>query len=81
MRKWNVIGFKNVNYKSKRTGNQVEGYNLFLTSDQDSDHGTGEECREVFISRKSCFYSPTLGDSVQLIYNERGFVEDVTSVY
>ncbi len=81
MRKWNVIGFKNVNYKSKNTGNQVEGYDLYLTSPGETPNFEGEECKNVFIKRAYCSYKPTVGDVVNIIYNDRGYVEDIVSTY
>lgn len=80
MRKWNVVGFKNVNYKSKKTGQQVEGYNLYLTASGETPYIEGEECKDIFISRRSCAYDPVVGDEINIIYNERGYVDNVVSV-
>lgn len=80
MRVWKVEGFKNVNYQSKKSGRQVEGVTIYLSSDPASPDVTGREVKEIYLSRSATVYKPNVGDKVQVFYNERGYVDDVTPV-
>lgn len=80
MRVWKVEGFKNVNYQSKKSGRQVEGVTIYLSSDPASPDVTGREVKEIYLSRSATVYKPNVGDKVHVFYNERGYVDDVTPV-
>lgn len=80
MREWKVEGFKAVNYQSKKTGRQVEGTTIYLSSDPISPDVSGREVKEIYLSRAATAYKPVVGDMVHVYYNERGFVDDVVAV-
>lgn len=79
-REWNVDGFKAVKYQSKKTGRQVEGTTLYLSSDPITPDIIGRECKEIYLSSQATSYVPALGDRVHVFYNERGYVDDVVAV-
>ena len=80
-RKWIVEGFKEVKYQSKKTGRQVEGTSLYLSSDPITPDIIGKEVKEVFISRQNCVYAAQVGDVVNVFYNERGYIDDVVPTF
>lgn len=77
---WNVEGFKQVSYFSNKKKAQVNGVSLYLSRDISADGPdcTGREVKEVWLNEKAT-YNPTLGDTVCVMFNERGFVDDVMS--
>lgn len=80
-RKWTVEGFKPVSYQSKKTGRQVEGTTIYLSADPISPDITGREVKEVYISKQNSVYCPQIGDQVNVFYNERGYIDDVTLTF
>lgn len=80
MREWFVEGFKKVNYQSKKTGRQVEGTTVYLSSEPTSPDVEGRETKEIYLSSTATVYQPRVGDTVHVFYNERGYVDDVASV-
>lgn len=80
MRVWSVVGFRKVNYQSKKTGRQVEGHTIYLSSPPADVDVTGQECKEVYISKQACTYIPAVGDRVHVFYNDRGYIDEVVKV-
>ena len=77
---WNVEGFKQVSYFSNKKKAQVNGVSLYLSRDISGDGPdcAGREVKEVWLNEKAT-YKPALGDEVCVMFNERGFVDDVIS--
>lgn len=75
-----LIGIKQVDYVSKKTGKPVRGCNLYLTDAmQDSADTKGIMCESEFLSET--VMSPPwslVGKQVLLVYNKYGSVIDVT---
>ena len=80
MREWFVEGFKEVNYQSKKTGRQVQGCTVYLSSEPVSPDVEGREVKEIYLSSAATAYKPVVGDTVHVFYNERGYVDDVARV-
>lgn len=80
MREWIVEGFKKVNYQSKKSGRQVEGNTIYLSSEPISPDVEGREVKEIYLSSTATPYQPRVGDAVHIFYNERGYIDDVTPV-
>lgn len=80
MRVWSVDGFKKVNYQSRKTGRQVEGYTLYLSSDPATPDVMGREGKEVYLSSQASTYVPAVGDHVHVFYNDRGYIDEVVKV-
>lgn len=80
MRIWKVEGFKKVSYQSRKTGRQVEGNTIYLSSDPVSPDISGREVKEIYLSASATAYVPCVGDSVNVFYNERGYVDDLSRV-
>lgn len=76
MRKWMVCGFKNVDYVSKKTGKRVLGATLYLSSESQSKDIVGDEHIELFI-RHDDGYLPSVGDTIQVAFNQFGRVESI----
>ena len=77
---WKVEGYKQVSYFSNRKKRQVNGVSLYLSRDFSGDGPdcTGREVKEVWLNENAT-YKPSLGDEVCIMFNERGFVDDVMS--
>lgn len=70
---YTVIGFKNVDFTSKQ-GRQITGTRLYLT--YEDQYTFGVACLDVFI-RNTIDYVPAIGDTVMLLYNRFGSVENI----
>ena len=77
MRNWKVVGFKKINYTSRKTNRMVDGFTIYLSSDPETPDITGQEMKEIYLSSSATAYRPALNDKVNVIYNDRGFVEDI----
>lgn len=77
MEKWNVAGFRNVNFKDQE-GRAVKGYTLFLGRDAESPDIVGMEVQKVFISSDRVQYSPVLDECIGISYNRYGKIQDIT---
>lgn len=80
--KFIVIGIEHRSYVSKKTGKNVEGYNLYLTQEPErpDTHVLGVRCFSVWLS--PCLYPDELevGSVVSLGYNRFGRVSSVTVI-
>lgn len=76
--KFTVIGIEHRSYVSKKTGKNVEGYNLYLSQEVDDRNVMGVRCYSEWISPD--FYSDEIevGSEVSLSYNRFGRVSGVT---
>lgn len=79
-RNWNVEGFKNISYQSRKTGRQVEGVTIYLSAEPITPDVSGREVKEIYLSKQSSAYTPVVGDTVNVFYNERGYIDDIVSV-
>lgn len=74
-----VLGVQNVDYKSKKTGEQVVGHTLHV-SFKDADV-RGEAVDSPFISERlglsNVISALQPGQMVEIVYNRRGYVADV----
>ncbi len=71
-----VIGYRKTQFTAQDTGELIQGYSLFLTSEE--ENVTGLSCERVFLSLKKLGgYEPELGDHVELVYNRYGKVTHV----
>ena len=48
MEKWNVVGYRVVNFKDQRTNRDVNGFTLFLERQPETDKILGVECQKIF---------------------------------
>ena len=71
MEKYNVIGIKNVNYVSKKTGKNVTGFIVYFT--QTIKDGIGLCADSVFVSQ-DVLGNIVPGDDVKIFYNKYGNV-------
>lgn len=79
--KYKVVGTQLVDYVSKRTGEQIKGVTLHVTC-KDSQVN-GEMAEKVFVSDRlgiDGLFSLPLGSTVDVQYNNRGFVVGVEPV-
>lgn len=77
MYKCKVIGYQKIDFKDQKTGNRVQGYNLFLTSEPDNDKIVGVKCEKLFIASQYVDYSPVLNDEIVILYNRYGKVSSI----
>lgn len=77
---YTCIGLRSVNFKGS-DGNQVEGYNIFLTFEDKHIEGLG--CEKVFVPMQRFIgmsFIPKVGSSCTLSYNKYGKVQDIDAV-
>ena len=79
LRRWKVVGYKNIQYKSKKTGQDISGKELQLASDEATPDLVGLEVKQVYLSSRFA-YQPQLNEFINLVYNERGYVEEIFRV-
>lgn len=72
MEKYEVVGFRRVEFTDDKTKNKVDGYTLFLQRAPEDDKIVGIECCKQFISCQYVNYVPHVGDTIRLIYNRYG---------
>lgn len=76
MRKWKIVGFKNVHYTSRKTNKPVSGIELYIVSDPTTPDITGVEARVIWVSSRVSFV-PAIGADVNIFYDDRGNVEAI----
>lgn len=76
--KFNVIGIEHRSYVSKKTGKNVEGYNLYLSQEVDDRNVMGVRCYSEWISPELYSDEIEVGSVVSLSYNRFGRVAGVT---
>lgn len=66
-----IIGYRKVNYTSKKTGKVVDGVELYLvTSDIDKSITVGQSCEKLFLSSLNFALSEDIvNKECRLIYN------------
>ena len=75
---YEIIGVKNVDYVSKKTGNRVTGFNLFVTHEEDGVEGLASD--RIFVSTSNIDFEPAVGVLCDVRYNRFGSVESVIEV-
>lgn len=78
--KFTVIGIEHRSYVSKKTGKNVEGYNLYLTQEVDDENVIGVRCYSEWLSPVMYSDEIDVGSVVSLGYNRFGRVASVTVV-
>lgn len=76
--KFTVIGIEHRFYVSKKTGKDVEGYNLYLSQEVDDRNVMGVRCYSEWISPDLYSDEIEVGSDVSLSYNRFGRVAGVT---
>lgn len=71
---YTVIGIEHRSYVSKKTGKNVEGYNLYLTQEVDDKNLLGVRCFSEWISPELYSDEIEVGSVVCLGYNRFGRV-------
>lgn len=76
--KFTVIGIEHRSYVSKKTGKDVEGYNLYLSQEVDDRNVMGVRCYSEWIAPELYSDDIEVGSEVSLGYNRFGRVACVT---
>lgn len=76
--KFTVIGIEHRSYVSKKTGKNVEGYNLYLSQEVDDCNVMGVRCYSEWISPDLYSDDIEVGCEVSLSYNRFGRVAGVS---
>lgn len=76
--KFTVIGIEHRSYVSKKTGKNVEGYNLYLSQEVDDRNVMGVRCFSEWIAPDLYSDEIEVGSVVSLGYNRFGRVAGVT---
>lgn len=80
--KFTVIGIEHRSYVSKKTGKNVEGYNLYLTQEPERSDTrvVGVRCYSEWLSPELYPDELEVGSVVSLSYNRFGRVASVTVI-
>lgn len=78
--KYTVIGIEHRSYVSKKTGKNVEGYNLYLTQEVNDKNLIGVRCYSEWLSPDMYSDEIVVGSVVSLGYNRFGRVSGVLVV-
>lgn len=78
--KYTVIGIEHRSYVSKKTGKNVEGYNLFLSQEVNDKNLLGVRCCSEWLPPDLYSDEIEVGSVVSLGYNRFGRVAFVTVV-
>lgn len=69
-----IVGMRPYDFKDSRTGEPVQGYNIYLQWAEDGV--AGMRCEAVSVTMKKLDgYDPALGDEVRVGYNRYGKVD------
>lgn len=77
MEEFVIVGYENVNYKSKKTGNQVEGVRIYLHYLSENVFGFG--CESIFV-KSELFDGLGIDDTIELSYNKYGNISKITKI-
>lgn len=77
---YTVIGIEYRSYVSKKTGKNVEGYNLYFSQDLNDKNLLGVRCFSEWLSPEVYSDAIEVGSVVSLSYNRFGRVVHVTVV-
>ncbi len=72
-----ILGIEKVDYKSRRTGQQVRGTNLYCVDGQPHPGLIGQRVERLYIKEAIDCSSLSLGDRIDVYYNRYGSVESV----
>lgn len=78
--KFTVVGIEHRSYVSKKTGKNVDGYNLYLTQEVDDKNVLGVRCYSQWLSPELYSDELEVGSVVVLSYNRFGRVSSVIVV-
>lgn len=78
--KFTVIGIEHRSYVSKKTGKNVEGYNLYITQEVNDKNVIGVRCYSEWLSLEMYSDDIEVGSVVSLGYNRFGRVASVTVI-
>lgn len=78
--KFTVIGIEHRSYVSKKTGKNVEGYNLYLSQEVNDKNVLGVRCYSEWLSPELFSDEIEVGSVVFIGYNRFGRVASVTVV-
>lgn len=77
MEKWKVVGWRDVDFKDQRTGNQVTGISLFLAREPEDKKVHGLEVQKLFISDEYVDYDPVENQMIGINFNRYGKVQSI----
>lgn len=78
--RFTVIGIEHRSYVSKKTGKNVEGYNIYLSQEVDDKNVLGVRCYTEWLSPELFSDEIEVGSVVSLGYNRFGRVASVTVI-
>lgn len=75
--RYTVIGIEHRSYLSKKTGKNVEGYNLYLSQEVNDNNVLGVRCFSEWLSPELYSDEIVVGSVVSIGYNRFGRVASV----
>ena len=84
-----VIGIRKTSFEGrdretgKKTGEKIEGFNIYITQPISNNVGTGVSADRIFLTEKrrdEISYYPEVGDEIHIMYNRYGKVDSIEKV-
>lgn len=76
-----IKGYGRVDYVSKKTGNPVKGWNIYICREpmvSEQSRVTGEICEDLYVSDAFDINKISIGFDYNVTYNRYGGVEEIT---
>jgi len=72
-----IVGIQNVDYKSKKTGKDVKGHNLYCVYDEASPSLVGQKTESFWLRNDLQVDSFKPGDNVNVYFDRFGHIESI----
>lgn len=77
MEKWQVVGWRDVDFKDQQTGRQVSGTSLFLVRTPEDPKVVGLEVSKIFLAKGYVDYTPIKDQKIGINFNRYGKVQSI----
>lgn len=75
---FNLIGVRNVNFTDRVTGNQISGNTIYVTCPEENVLGVSG--RKYFVSNRIDISQISIGDNIEIFFNDKGKVQSIIKV-
>lgn len=73
--KCQLVGIKEVDYLSKKTGKQVTGKNLYVL--YEAENVRGQVATDFYVNSEFVFDGISIGDDILVYFNQYGRVDEI----
>lgn len=76
--KCTLVGIKEVDYTSKKTGKHVTGKNLYVL--YDAENVEGQVATDFYVRSDFSFDGISIGDDMNVFFNQYGSVDEIVAI-